>query len=71
MKLLVIDNMMIVPSMDVYIMINTAVKYNVKRFRQNSVISEESLVVKPSTLYLPETFKKATYQLQVLDVFQV
>jgi hypothetical protein len=42
-KLLVIDNLMIVPSMDVYIMINTAVKYSVKRFRQNSVIGKINL----------------------------
>ena len=41
-KLLVIDNLMIVPSMDVYIMINTAVKYAVKRFRQNSVIGKRN-----------------------------
>ena len=41
-KLLVIDNLMIVPSMDVYIMINTAVKYTVKRFRQNSVIGKSN-----------------------------
>ena len=46
MKLLVIDNLMIVPSMDVYIMINTAVKYRVKRFRQNSVIGRKYLEYK-------------------------
>ncbi|XP_046861323.1 nuclear pore membrane glycoprotein 210-like isoform X1 [Xenia sp. Carnegie-2017] len=46
-KLLVIDNLIIIPSRDVYIMINTAVKYTVKRFRQNSMIDVEM----PSTQF--------------------
>ena len=58
MKLLVIDNLMIVPSMDVCIMINTAVKYTVKGFRQNSVIGKRNVESINHILYIQYSLKK-------------
>ena len=58
MKLLVINNLMIVPSMDVYIMINTAVKYTVKKFRQNSVIGKRNFESINHILYIQYSLKK-------------
>ena len=58
MKLLVIDNLMIVPSMVVYIMINTAVKYTVKGFRQNSAIGKRNVESINHILYIQYSLKK-------------
>ena len=49
---------MIVPSMDVYIMINTAVKYTVKKFRQNSVIGKRNFESINHILYIQYSLKK-------------